>query len=546
MYPEMRITIDQKPIDIPEGTTVLKAAELLGISIPTMCYMEGCDCHSSCMVCLVKDVGSGNIFPSCAMPARDGMNIQTTSSEIREMRRQALELLLGDHIGDCEAPCRLSCPAFMNIPLMNRLISGGYFTYALDIVREEIAIPLILGYICPAPCEKACHRKTLDEAVSICMLKRKTAQDGRLQPLPPRENSTGNERPVAVIGSGPAGLSAAFYLRRMGYDVTIYDKNPLPGGTLRYDIPENELPREALNREVETIKLMGVKFISGIEVDAAMFENEIVPRYKAIILATGNRDIHSPTPFSLKPDAQGNLVNRKTGATNRPGIFGCGSLITEQRMAVRSAAQGRLAALEADLFLNTGRTRRMRFQFHSAISQLLPGEELEYLKEAAPGERIHPQAGYLPGFSEDEAMKEAARCMHCDCRKPVTCRLRQLSDEYQANRKRFTGPERKNLKKYIRHDLIVYEPEKCIKCGRCVAITSQHKEELGLTFIGRGFDIRIGVPFGSTLQEGIKQSAFFCVEHCPTGALSFKDQEEGVEYGKRMRLTRDGWRGIKL
>jgi outer membrane protein assembly factor BamB/ferredoxin len=134
--------------------------------------------------------------------------------------------------------------------------------------------------------------------------------------------------------------------------------------------------------------------------------------------------------------------------------------------------------------------------------------------------------------------------MHCDCRKPVTCQLRLLSDEYQANRKRFTGPERKNLKKYIRHDLIVYEPEKCIKCGRCVTITSQYKEELGLTFTGRGFDIRIGVPFGGTLQEGIKKSAFFCVENCPTGALAFKDQEEGVEYGKRMRLTKKGWSGI--
>ena len=143
----MNITIDNIPIETNPGTTVLQAAASIGIQIPTMCYGEGHSNHPSRMVCLVKDLGSGKMIPSCAMPVHEGMQIQTHSPEIREIRREALELLLGDHVGDCEAPCRLSCPAFMNIPLMNRLIAGGHLHEALTIVREEIALPLILGYI---------------------------------------------------------------------------------------------------------------------------------------------------------------------------------------------------------------------------------------------------------------------------------------------------------------------------------------------------------------------------------------------------------------
>lgn len=537
----MKITIDQQIIDVPKGTTILKAAEMLGISIPTLCYMEESECHSSCMVCLVKDLGSGKMVPSCAMPVAEGMQVQTHSPEIREMRRQALELLLGDHVGDCEAPCRLSCPAFMNIPLMNRLIASGHFQEALDIVREEIALPLILGYICPAPCENACHRGTVDQPVSICMLKRFTAQDPQIRITHLMNGFTPNGHSAAVIGSGPAGLSASFYLRRMGYEVTLFEKLPLPGGSLRYDIPPDKLPPEALEAEIETLRLMGIVIRTDMEISKEIFENEIITNYKMVILATGDPTLHSPHPFSLTPFARGNFADPKTGATSRPTVFGCGNLIRVQQMAVRSVAQGKLAALEADLAFTSGKPKRIRYRFHSAISGLMPGEEQEYLQESHPGPRNEPGQGWLSGFSPEEAMLEAGRCLHCDCRKPATCRLRILSDEYQANRKRFQGPARKPLTRIIRHDLIIHEPEKCIKCGRCVEITSRYKEALGLTFIGRGFDVRIDVPLGGELRDGIVQSAFYCVEECPTGALSFKDQEEGVEYGKRFRMTRKGW-----
>ena len=537
----MKILIDNRPIEVDPGTTVLQAAELLGIRIPTMCYREGNTNHPSCMVCMVRDLNSRKMIPSCAMPVSESMNIETHSPEIREIRREALELLLGDHVGDCEAPCRLSCPAFMNIPLMNRLIAGGYFQEALDIVREEIALPLILGYICPAPCEKACHRKSVDEAVSICLLKRSAADDDtrRKKNLLPPVHFSGKH--VAVIGSGPAGLTAAFYIRRMGHECIIFEKDVKAGGALRYRIPGEKLPREALDAELEGLVRMGIKIWTGEDISRERFENEIHGKYDAIILATGNRKEYPLAIYKLEPDENGQLINPKTCVTSRPGIFGCGSAIREQSMAVRSAAQGKLAAVEADLYLKSGRTKRIHYNFHSAISHLLPDELDEYLKESREGGRTEPDGGFIKGFSVEEAMREAARCMHCDCRKPLSCKLRILSDEYHANRKRFAGTERKILEKHLHHDLLVYEPEKCIKCGLCIEITAKHKERLGLSFIGRGFDVRVGVPLNKDITEGIEQSAFECAESCPTGALAFRDQEEGVEHRARFRITGKGW-----
>ncbi len=143
----VKLTIDQVPVETLEGVTIMEAAASVGISIPSMCYKPGFSNHPSCMVCMVKEVNRDQFLPSCAMPVSEGMNILTASAEVAEARKEALELLLSDHIGDCEAPCRLTCPAFMDIPLMNRLIAGGDFSRALKIVREEIALPLILGFI---------------------------------------------------------------------------------------------------------------------------------------------------------------------------------------------------------------------------------------------------------------------------------------------------------------------------------------------------------------------------------------------------------------
>ena len=522
----IKLTIDNTAIEVTEGTTVLQAAAALGIAIPAMCYLEGHTCHPSCMVCMVKDANKGNFFASCAMPVTEGMNIIATSDEVSDLRREALELLLSDHVGDCEAPCTLTCPAGMDIPLMNRLIANGEFKKSLQVVREEIALPLILGYICPAPCEKACRRKPIDGAVSICLLKRFTAFDAdrRNTNLLPDIVKTGKK--IAIIGTGPAGLSAAFYLLRAGHDCMLFDKNELAGGAMRYSIAEEKLPREMLDAEIDGIRKMGAVFKLNTPISSDFFENHIIPNFDAIILATGNRSLQPVEDFGLT-DSGNEFADKKTFKTARPGVFACGNIIREQDMAVRASAQGRIAAAEVSIYLGTSVPSK-KFQFNSAFGHLSKPEQAEYLKESIPGTPVEPKGGFIAGFNEEQAIAEAKRCMHCDCRKPASCKLRIYADQYGVNRKRHLGPERKSLTKSVHHDLIVYEPEKCIRCGLCVEISAK-EESLGLTYIGRGFDVRISVPFNETVADALKKTAEACVNACPTGAMAFKNMEERLK-----------------
>jgi NADPH-dependent glutamate synthase beta subunit-like oxidoreductase len=533
----VKLTIDHIPVTVPEGVSVMEAAALNGITIPSMCFRPGLSNHPSCMVCLVKDLDRDHLVPSCAMPVTQGMNIITNSEEVIGARREALELLLSDHAGDCEAPCRLSCPAFMDIPLMNRLIAAGEFEEALRIVREEIALPLILGYICPAPCEKACKRKSIDQPVSICLLKRSTAQYHQRHNKGMLPVSHKNGKTVAIIGTGPAGLSAAFYLIRSGHACVIYDRNDQPGGTLRYAIPEDQLPKEMLDAEIDILRNMGAEFRQGVRITAELFKSHLLAEFDAVILATGNQGENPVDIFGIQPDEHGSYVNRKDLKTTIPGVYACGSVVRELKMAVQSAAQGRLAAHHVELFLGTesGITGDRKTSYPgkdhlhrsvSTIGPLLETEWKEYLKESIPDQRFEPKGGRLAGFTPEEARREAQRCMHCDCRKPVSCKLRLYGEHYAVKRKRFSGDDRGTVTRNLQHELVVYETEKCIRCGICVEITERNGESFGLAFAGRGFEVRISVPFNLTIREALVKTAEACAEACPTGALAFKTREE--------------------
>ncbi len=148
------------------------------------------------------------------------------------------------------------------------------------------------------------------------------------------------------------------------------------------------------------------------------------------------------------------------------------------------------------------------------------------MKEAEEHERIVPQGGLKEGYAGEEAVRESRRCFGCDCRKPDSCKLRQYSEVYQADQRRFTYVERKKFQKNIQHDQVIYEPGKCIKCGLCVQITKRAGEKLGLTFVGRGFDVRVETPFGEPLSQGLKKAAGDCISACPTGALSWRDRNK--------------------
>jgi NADPH-dependent glutamate synthase beta subunit-like oxidoreductase/ferredoxin len=530
----IHLKIDNIEIRAEEGTTLLEAARKAGISIPSMCHLKGYGNHPACMVCLVKDNKSGAMVPSCAVKVTPGMEISASDEEVMIARRQALELLLSDHVGDCEAPCSLACPAGMNIPLMNRLIGEGRFTEALHIVKEDIALPYILGYICPAPCEKACRRKQIDDAVSVCLLKRFSAATGTDQKsvsLSKKVNtiSPAAVKKVAVIGSGPAGLAAAYYLQLYGYSCTIFDKAAEPGGTLRYSIPEEELPKSIIDREVDIIRSMGVTFRCNTTVTRQIFNAEIKGIYDAIVIATGDIAAENPPANLVDLAKSGYLVNEKDMSSAVPGIFVCGSAIRPHKMAVRSVAQGKTAAESVHHFLHEKLFEKPGRIFNSRFEKLLPIEFDEYLKESSKSRRVLPGAKAKEGFSPDEAVREALRCLHCDCRKQDECKLRNYAHEYHIDRKRYMVGDRKPMTRQMQHDLIIYEPEKCIKCGLCVDISSVEGEKFGMAFEGRGFDVVINTPVGTDFNEGLTHTAVKCAMACPTGALALRDKYTTID-----------------
>jgi NADH dehydrogenase/NADH:ubiquinone oxidoreductase subunit G len=162
-----RIKIDNREVEVPEGTTILEAAALTGYSIPTMCHMNGVPHYSSCMACLVKDKVKNSYIPSCSASAQEGMDIDVSGDEVIEIRKKAVELLLSEHRAECEAPCRVVCPAGYNIPLMNRHLSSGNTDSAFTLVAEEMGSGELNCVNCKAFCENACRRKKIDEAVTI-------------------------------------------------------------------------------------------------------------------------------------------------------------------------------------------------------------------------------------------------------------------------------------------------------------------------------------------------------------------------------------------
>ncbi|MDA8202220.1 MAG: FAD-dependent oxidoreductase [Chloroflexi bacterium] len=187
---------------------------------------------------------------------------------------------------DPKAPCQAACPAGTDAGRYVGAIAAGRYDEAYAVAAEVNPFPSVCGWICTAPCESACRRGTLDEPISIRSLKRFAAEHGRLPKVaPPKERRS--ER-VAIVGGGPAGMSAAYYLVRLGYRVTVFEAMPVPGGMMAIGIPSYRLPREALQEEVQRIVDLGVE----LRLDTAMgrdfsLSDLEAQGFSAVFLATG-------------------------------------------------------------------------------------------------------------------------------------------------------------------------------------------------------------------------------------------------------------------
>ena len=209
-----KLTIDGHPVQAPEGQTILQAARAAGIDIPTLCHAvpgeKGLEPSASCYACVVKVAGHKRLLPACATVVHDGMVVQTGGDEVAQARRTAVELLLSDHLGECLAPCQLACPAAWDVPGFMVALRQGDLAGAATIARAGLALPETLGWVCSAPCEKACRRNERDGTLAIRLLHRHAAFATAGEPAALSPGSAGT---VAILGAGPAGLAAAHALR---------------------------------------------------------------------------------------------------------------------------------------------------------------------------------------------------------------------------------------------------------------------------------------------------------------------------------------------
>jgi formate dehydrogenase major subunit len=284
-------TLNGKGVEAEAGSTILEAAQQNGVEIPTLCHDPRLNPTAACRLCLVEVEGARGLMPACATPVTEGMVVRTATDELINNRRMALELLLSDHYGDCIAPCKLACPAGIDIQGYIGLIANGQYKEALKLIKESNPLPLVCGRVCPRFCETKCRRNLVDGPVAINALKRFVADydmnDGGTY-TPKVKPAT--ERRVAIVGGGPAGLSAAYYLALEGHEVTIFESNPQLGGMLRYGIPEYRLPKAILDKEIAIITSLchqvncNVSFGRDFSIESLQGDG-----YQAIFLAFGTQ-----------------------------------------------------------------------------------------------------------------------------------------------------------------------------------------------------------------------------------------------------------------
>ena len=359
----VKLKINNIEYEAPEELTLLAVAVSAGFSIPTLCHKEGLPHYSSCMVCMVKDNRTNSYVPSCSALVQEGMDIDVSGNEVISLRQKALELLLSEHRAECEAPCRVVCPAGYNIPLMNRLLAANDKGAALKLSGETTDSSEIFCINCPGYCENACRRKKIDQPVSIRNLQLFISQK------------------------------------------------------VNQDKPIQKLTDQLNNGE------------------------------------------------------------------------------TIVKSAIRKAK-------------SSGR-------FTSHIGRLDESELQEWLKECK-GDIIRSReiSDYI------SASGEAKSCMHCDCRAAVDCRLRDLAEELKVKDPRGKLVNSPIVKKINKNTGLVFENAKCIKCGLCVRLCEDLKEEPSLCFIHRGFVSIISEPLTEEFDNTLKTRSKEVIEICPTGALS--------------------------
>ncbi|MCG6964558.1 MAG: FAD-dependent oxidoreductase [Acidobacteria bacterium] len=317
--------------------------------------------------------------------------------------------------GEGPANCVGRCPLHVDARGYVQLAREGRFQDALRLVREQLPFPGVLGYVCAHPCELHCKRIDEDEAVRIRDIKRFLAEWEPGDPQHMVDCAADRGQQVAVVGAGPAGLLAAYDLRRKGYGVTIFERDGEIGGCLVSKIPEWRLPRTVVERDLSVIEAVGIEVRTGVEVGLDVTLEELRREFAAVLLLVGfagARAMMRRGDQGVGP--RGTLeVDPLTCETPLEGVFAGGDAVSGPATVVYAMALGRRAAESADRYLNGRDLREDR-------EQPLPGRLLWTLEVTEEERKRRERTPMMlvpanPPMIEEEVLEEAARCLDCEC-----------------------------------------------------------------------------------------------------------------------------------
>ncbi|QIZ76453.1 formate dehydrogenase subunit alpha [Ferrimonas lipolytica] len=282
----IKLILDEKELHAPAGVRLLDWAREQGATIPSLCGDNQTDKKTPCDLCVVEI--NGEIVRSCEYHVTDAVTVVSHSEALTLRRQQALTRILSDHHADCEAPCKTACPAAVDIQSYLFHIAQGDEVKANEIVKQSLPMPMSVGRVCPAFCETECRRNLVDEPLAIRQLKRHAADidlNGEQPHLAPIKAKNGKR--VAIIGAGPAGLSAGYFLSHQGVEVDLFESMPEAGGWLRYGIPEYRLPKQTLAKEIELMCRAGMKIHTNKAMGKDLQLADLQQQYDGVCLAIG-------------------------------------------------------------------------------------------------------------------------------------------------------------------------------------------------------------------------------------------------------------------
>jgi len=283
----IKLKINGAEVEASSEQTILEVVRAQNLDeIPTLCHSPELKPYGSCFLCVVEVAGRGNLVPSCATRVAPGMEVTTRNDRINSSRKTALELLLSNHYADCVSPCMEGCPAHVDAQGYIALAAMGETQKAVDLIREANPLPAVCGRICVRKCEIVCRREDIDAPVAINNIKRYVSDaPDAYDTVPELAPATGKS--VAVIGSGPAGLSAAWFLGKAGIKPIIYEALEYTGGMLRYGIPEYRLPDEVLDKEIDYICQAGAEIKTGVRIGKDISLDELRKQHDAVFIGAG-------------------------------------------------------------------------------------------------------------------------------------------------------------------------------------------------------------------------------------------------------------------